>query len=789
MSAIAALVFACPSTGMAEPLTLDILLGLETFGRVTVDPTGRTVVFEERRARGDLPRYDLQGEGAVRYAGLYRYEVGSDGVRPLLPMTSTAGYTAGPFSPDGERLVVFRLEGLTYRVGIVTLASGAVLWTDIAPETGAWGRSVEWISSTEVIVLGMPNGEMPPRMAEANRVQVELPSLWGRASRGEAAYVSVGVDAAQIERPGRTLWRLNADTGRTVALAHGAFLDFETSPDGRHVALLSDGRLLPPAAADAPTEVRRARGLVLVDIGSGRSVAPAEAWNISTSLLAWSPASDAILVVSVTEPSARALVVTEAGAVTDVTPSDATASASVDFFGLATAKGGWLGDVPVVWGAVAGEPGLVILNGDGPNLRVASITESARVVAQGTGALLVADRGRILRLLSDRTVSDLGSAVALDRWDGPLGVRSQSDGMKAGATGVAGGDGQVCRVTPDPSPPICAPGSGRAAISWTHRASFAVGAEGRGQNRLEMTTGEGVSTIRALNPELDTVETSTPRLVAGPDGARGWLYLPPGPTPTPPAVIVIPYPARTYPAPPRTMRAESVQLSLNGELLVAAGYAVLFPDLPPNEEPALDLADRLLAVVDAAAEEGLVDANRIGLWGWSFGAWASVMSAAQSPRIKAVVALNGVYNLAPAIGSLTPQGVLTADHDGSAVGSARWLEAGQVEMGAPYWSNPDRYRRASPFEHADKITAAILFVSSELDLAQRQAEAMYAALYRLQRPVALTYLYGEDHGIQNPGNAQVYYQQVLDWFDRHLSAEAPPAAPSSAGTTPRSTPD
>ena len=103
ISALGALALTCPSSALSEPLTLETLLGLEAFGRIEIDPSGSIAVFEERRARGDLPRYDLQPEGAIRYANLYRFDVESPTeVRPLLPMDEDAGYTMGPFSPTAR---------------------------------------------------------------------------------------------------------------------------------------------------------------------------------------------------------------------------------------------------------------------------------------------------------------------------------------------------------------------------------------------------------------------------------------------------------------------------------------------------------------------------------------------------------------------------------------------------------------------------------------------------------------------------------------------------------------
>jgi|GEM_PF-5956451 len=91
ISALGALALACPSSALSEPLTIETLLGLESFGRIDIDPSGSVAVFEERRARGDLPRYDLQPEGALRYARLYRFDVDMPSeIRPLLPRSREA---------------------------------------------------------------------------------------------------------------------------------------------------------------------------------------------------------------------------------------------------------------------------------------------------------------------------------------------------------------------------------------------------------------------------------------------------------------------------------------------------------------------------------------------------------------------------------------------------------------------------------------------------------------------------------------------------------------------------
>ena len=106
-----------------------------------------------------------------------------------------------------------------------------------------------------------------------------------------------------------------------------------------------------------------------------------------------------------------------------------------------------------------------------------------------------------------------------------------------------------------------------------------------------------------------------------------------------------------------------------------------------------------------------------------------------------------------------------------------------------YWADPERYRRGSPIENADQITAPILLIEGEMDFLGAHSEQMYGALVRLQRPARLTYLFGEDHSIHNPGNARIYYDQLSAWFDRYLKPETPRSETATVETRPPSTRD
>lgn len=485
--------------------------------------------------------------------------------------------------------------------------------------------------------------------------------------------------------------------------------------------------------------------------------------------------------------SARLLTVTPAGEVRDETPPGVTPVAAVDFQGMHTAEGGWLDDKPLFKGR--SEFGEGWFRADGGGQPISGIGPNARLVAEHPSGVLFNRAGDLVRLDTDGGMTLLGAAGSSVDPGGPFGLRAMNGPMKRRFATLSRSNGKLCRVYADPTlDTTCAVAATGAAVSWSRGVSLDRSGQEDQPDVLRRQDEQGRTVVRRLNPELDRIEVAAPRRVSAPGGVGGWLYLPRAPSSKPP-VIVVPYQGDAYDAPPWWMRRESTSLSMAPQLLVADGYAILIPDLPPTREPADGLAGRILAVVDAAGAEGLIDVERIGVWGWSFGAWSAVMGAAQSDRFDAVVALNGPMNFSTVIGDVGSTLRLEGGHPLAAAASARWLESGQAAMRTSYWSAADRYRRNSPFDQADRIHSPTLLVVGEYDLMLGQSEQLYGALHRLGRPVALTLLIGEEHGLRSPGNIRLYYQQVRQWFDRYLRPLEPPADHATAAPTPPSAPD
>lgn len=142
------------------------------------------------------------------------------------------------------------------------------------------------------------------------------------------------------------------------------------------------------------------------------------------------------------------------------------------------------------------------------------------------------------------------------------------------------------------------------------------------------------------------------------------------------------------------------RLSWGGPLYwVMRGYAVFDnASMPivgegtaePNDTYIPQLVASAKAVVDYGASLGVLDPNRVGVGGHSYGAFMTANLLAHSDIFKAGIARSGAYNR-----TLTPFGFQAEERT--------------------YWQAPEVYTQMSPFSYADKLKEPILFIHGEAD--------------------------------------------------------------------------
>jgi len=798
----ASLALACvlATAARAErPFTVEDLLGLEDVGHAAFSPDERWLVFETFGPWKTAPAFDRdflvqQGLGRLTVVDL----AGGGAPRPLLAPTAGAGDTLGDISPGGDKVIAFRLAGRRRELGIVTLATGAVVWSGLHVEPEVWSPGALWRDDREIIALARAPQAASTLLGRGWQVQARTSAAWSAAARGEPSVTALGAGVhARSNPPAPTaeLVAITAETGAARVLARGTFSDLSLGPNGKAAALIEDAEaILPTAATVLGPGFERRRRLVTVDLAGGGIARPCPTCDLLPFVWSWSPNGRELVaaarqdgealgqarywrfsIAGAARPLASALSVGEAG--------------GRDKLPLAGAV--WPGRDPVVLGRMSTAPRLDWwrLTARGPvNLTATAPGPLPQPAAREDGDVLLRTGAGLMALSRDAPPRP----VPGDR----LAPAAPPPGGRTGRAVVTADAGGNRLVTARGGVRALAPLADDARVLAVAPRSGQVLAERRDAHGVRTLTllapGRVDRALATLNAPLAAVAFAAPIAVrhAGADGQAltNWLYLPPGrqgqgDLP----VIVVPYPGALYPAPPADAGPGELKFDANIQLMAAAGFAVIVPSLPlaPDREPMPGLADAMLKAVDQArAEHPQLSATRLAVWGQSYGGYGALAAGIQSPRFRALVASAAVTNLIARHAALPPSALATPEVFLQIPGRLAWAEAGQGRMGAPPWQDPDRYVRNSPALQIDRMTAPVLLIQGDLDTDAGEAQALFASLYRLGKDAQLLLYRGEQHVIISPGNVRDLYARALAFLREALASPEPGAAAKPAAIRP-----
>ncbi len=165
----------------------------------------------------------------------------------------------------------------------------------------------------------------------------------------------------------------------------------------------------------------------------------------------------------------------------------------------------------------------------------------------------------------------------------------------------------------------------------------------------------------------------------------------------------------------------------------------------------------VMAHVDALVAAGVADPARLGVTGGSYGGYLTNWIVGHTRRFAAAMTCRSVTDLSSLM--------LTGDLAGGIFGI--------MEFGAQPWENPELYRELSPITYAQRIRTPLLIQHSENDLRCPigQAEALFAILRTLKRPVRFMRVPDESHELTRSGTPFRRVEnlvQVRSWFDHFL---------------------
>ena len=202
------------------------------------------------------------------------------------------------------------------------------------------------------------------------------------------------------------------------------------------------------------------------------------------------------------------------------------------------------------------------------------------------------------------------------------------------------------------------------------------------------------------------------------------------------------------------------------QMIAARGYFVLQPNYRGSGGRGVafskgdhnDLGGKefhdIIAGISALVEKGLVDPERVGIAGWSYGGYLSALAATHhSDRFKAAVMGAGISNW------VSFMGTTDITHEMSIVHWNQWWQ-----------DDPGMYWRRSPLSKIDDAQTPTLILHGKNDVRVHpgQAMEMYLALKRQGVPTELVFYPRATHGISERVHRIDMYQRQLDWFDRYL---------------------
>ncbi len=193
------------------------------------------------------------------------------------------------------------------------------------------------------------------------------------------------------------------------------------------------------------------------------------------------------------------------------------------------------------------------------------------------------------------------------------------------------------------------------------------------------------------------------------------------------------------------------------------GYAVMDDTTMPivgdpltvNDTFIKQIVDSAKAAIDKGVEMGVVDPDRVGVGGHSYGAFMTANLLAHSRLFRAGIARSGAYNR-----TLTPFGFQSERRN--------------------FWEAPEIYEKVSPFFYADKIKDPLLMIHGEADdntgTFPIQSERLYAAMSGLGGTARLVMLPLEAHGYRAKETTEHVLYEMINWFDKYVKNAKPRTA-------------
>ena len=192
----------------------------------------------------------------------------------------------------------------------------------------------------------------------------------------------------------------------------------------------------------------------------------------------------------------------------------------------------------------------------------------------------------------------------------------------------------------------------------------------------------------------------------------------------------------------------------------SSGYGKTFYKMDDQNHGDKDLKD-CIAGKDWLAKQDVIDGDKIGILGGSYGGFMTMAALTYAPEEFDVgVNLFGVTNWLRTLKSIPP-----------------WWESFKdalyTEMGDPNTADSVRLREISPLFHTDKVTKPLMVLQGSKDprVLQVESDEIVEGVKKNGVPVEYVLFEDEGHGFVKKENQIEAYGKIKDFLDKYLKGE------------------
>ncbi len=197
------------------------------------------------------------------------------------------------------------------------------------------------------------------------------------------------------------------------------------------------------------------------------------------------------------------------------------------------------------------------------------------------------------------------------------------------------------------------------------------------------------------------------------------------------------------------------------------GYFVFRPDIVyETNDPGMSAVNCVVPAVEEVLKKGIIDKEKVGIMGHSWGAYQASFIITQTNLFKAAIAGAPLTNLISMSNSI---------YWNTGTPDSKIFETSQGRFDGPWYDRMEEHMRNSPMYQAKNIKTPLLVAFGDKDGAVdwHQGIEMYSTMRRMQKPYIMLVYADENHGLAKKENQIDYQKRQKEYFDYYLLGKSP----------------